>query len=94
MGIVWGQPSAAQGSRLAPSKTLRGLLDFAVDERFRADIRLAVSSYLRRKPRIDTRGCNGELAVRQGKAGAQLTLLIRPELQAIVDATPSRHITE
>jgi integrase len=36
---------------------------------------------------------NGELVVRQGKTGAQLTLPIRPELQAILDATPSEHMT-
>ena len=36
---------------------------------------------------------NGELVVRQGKTGVQLTLPIRPELQAILDATPSEHMT-
>jgi integrase len=36
---------------------------------------------------------NGELAVKQEKTGAQLTLPIRPELQAILDATPSGHMT-
>jgi len=36
---------------------------------------------------------NGELVVRQGKTGAQLTLPIRPELQAILDATPSGDMT-
>jgi len=34
---------------------------------------------------------NGELSVRQQKTGAQLTLPIRPELQAILDASPSGH---
>ena len=34
---------------------------------------------------------NGELAVKQEKTGAQLTLPIRAELQAILDATPSGH---
>jgi integrase len=36
---------------------------------------------------------NGELSVRQEKTGAQLTLPIMPELQAILDATPSGHMT-
>jgi integrase len=36
---------------------------------------------------------NGELMVRQEKTGAQLTLPIRPELQAVLDATPSGHMT-
>jgi integrase len=36
---------------------------------------------------------NGELIVRQQKTGAQLTLPIRRELQAILDATPSGHMT-
>jgi integrase len=36
---------------------------------------------------------SGELVVRQQKTGAQLTLPIRPELQAILDATPSGHMT-
>jgi integrase len=34
---------------------------------------------------------NGELVVHQEKTGAQLTLPIRPELQASLDATPSGH---
>jgi integrase len=36
---------------------------------------------------------NGELMVRQEKTGAQLTLPIRPELQLVLDATPSEHLT-
>jgi len=36
---------------------------------------------------------NGELVVRQEKTGAQLALPIRPELQTILDATPSGHMT-
>jgi integrase len=36
---------------------------------------------------------NGELVVRQGKTGAQLTLPIVPELQKVLDATRSEHMT-
>jgi integrase len=36
---------------------------------------------------------NGDLSVKQEKTGAQLTLPIRSELQAILDATPSGHMT-
>jgi integrase len=36
---------------------------------------------------------NRELVLRQGKTGAQLTLPIVPELQAVLDATPSEHMT-
>jgi integrase len=36
---------------------------------------------------------NGEITVRQQKTGAQLTLPIRPELEAILDTTPSGHMT-
>jgi integrase len=36
---------------------------------------------------------NGELTVKQEKTGAQLTLPIRPELQLVLDATPSGHMT-
>ena len=36
---------------------------------------------------------NGELMVHQQKTGVRLTLPIFPELQAILDATPSGHMT-
>jgi integrase len=36
---------------------------------------------------------NGELAVRQQKTGASLVLPVLPELQAIIDATPTGHLT-
>jgi integrase len=36
---------------------------------------------------------NGELTVKQEKTGVTLSLPIRPELQAILDATPSGHMT-
>jgi integrase len=115
---------------------LRGLLDFAVAEKFRADnpargvvlpklkikhrrawTEQEIEQYeathpIGSKPRLAfALGLftiqrlsdvvrmgrqyvrNGELAVRQQKTGAQLTLPIRPELQAILDATPSGHMT-
>ena len=113
---------------------LRGLLDFAVAEKFRADnpargvvlpklkikhrrawtdeeieqyekvhpigskARLALALGLYTIQRISDvvrmgrqHVRNGELSVRQQKTGTQLTLPIRPELQAILDATPSGH---
>jgi integrase len=36
---------------------------------------------------------NGELIVRQEKTGVQLTLPVLPELQAVLDAAPSGHMT-
>jgi integrase len=36
---------------------------------------------------------NGELAVRQGKTNAALLIPVLPELQAIIDATPTGHLT-
>ena len=117
-------------------KALRGLLDFAVADGFRADnpargFKLAkmktkhhrpwtpeeLEQYERTHPigskarlafalglyTIQRAGDvvrmgrqhmrNGELSVRQEKTSAQLTLPIRPELQAILDATPSGHMT-
>src|SRR5215471_2485597 len=115
---------------------LRGLLDFAVAEKFRADnpargvvlpklkikhrrawTEQEIEQYeaahpIGSKPRLAfalglftiqrlsdvvRMGLghvrSGELVVRQQKTGAQLTLPIRPELQAILDATPSGHMT-
>jgi integrase len=117
-------------------KTLRGLLEFAVKERFCAtnparDIKLpkwkgghhrawtdAEVEQFERKHAIgsrarlafalglytvqragDVRGLgqqhvrNGELTFKQSKTGVRLTLPILPELQAILDATPSGHMT-
>jgi integrase len=117
-------------------KALRGLLDFAVGQKFRADnpargfvlprmktkhrrawtdeeieryerahpvgtkarLAFALGLYtIQRAGDVTRMGRqhirNGEMAVRQGKTGAQLTLPIRPELQAILDATPSGHMT-
>jgi len=36
---------------------------------------------------------DGELAVRQGKTNAALLIPVLPELQAIIDATPTGHLT-
>src|SRR5262249_50618104 len=36
---------------------------------------------------------NGTLSVRQNKTGTPLSLPVRQELQAIIDATPSEHLT-
>jgi integrase len=36
---------------------------------------------------------NGELVIRQGKTGTQLTLPIVPELQTILNAAPNEHMT-
>jgi integrase len=36
---------------------------------------------------------NGELVVRQGKTGASLLIPVLPELQAIINATPTGHLT-
>ena len=117
-------------------KALRGLLDFAVGQKFRADnpargfvlpkmksknrrawTDLEVEQYEKAHPvgskarlafalglftvqrlgdviRMGRQNIrNGELILRQGKTGAQLTLPIVPELQAVIDATPSEHLT-
>jgi len=36
---------------------------------------------------------DGEIYIKQQKTGAELVLPIRPELQAVIDATPCRHLT-
>jgi integrase len=117
-------------------KALRGLLDFAVAEKFRADnpargfVLPKMKSKNRRawtEPEIEqferahqigskarlafALGLftiqrlgdvirigrqhirNGELTLRQGKTGTPLRLPIVPELQAVLDATPSEHMT-
>jgi integrase len=117
-------------------KALRSLLDFAVDEKFRADnpargfklgkaktkhhrpwtdaeieqyehthpigskarLAFALGLYtIQRAGDVTRMGRqhirNGEIAVKQEKTGTQLALPIRPELQAILDATPSGHMT-
>jgi integrase len=117
-------------------KALRGLLDFAVGQRFRADNpargfvlpkvktknrRAWTDSEIEQYERAHEVGSkarlafalglftvqrlgdvirmgrqhirNGELVVRQGKTGAQLTLPIVPELQKVLDATRSEHMT-
>src|SRR5262249_6554655 len=117
-------------------KALRGLLDFAVGQKFRADNpargfvlpkvktknrRAWIDSEIEQYERTHHIGSkarlafalglfpiqrlgdvirmgrqhirNGELVVRQGKIGAQLILPIVSELQAVLDATPSEHMT-
>jgi len=117
-------------------KALRHLLDFAVDQKFRADnpargfklpkmkgghrrpwTDLEVDQYEKAHPigskarlafalglfTIQRAGDvtrmgrqhirNGELVVRQGKTGVQLTLPIVPELQRVLNATPNEHMT-
>jgi integrase len=117
-------------------KALRGLLDYAVDDKLRADnpargFRLPKAKTKHHRPWTETEleqyerahpigskarlafalGLytiqragdvtrmgrqhirNGELSVRQQKTGVQLTLPIRAELQTILDATPSGHMT-
>jgi len=117
-------------------KALRGLLEFAVKEKFRADnpardirlpkwkgghhrpwtdaeveqyerthavgtkarLALALGLYTVQRPG-DVRCLgyqhvrNGELTLRQSKTGARLTLPVVPELQVVLDATPSGHMT-
>ena len=117
-------------------KALRGMLDFAVGQSFRADnpargfvlpkvktknrrawTDSEIEQYERTHP-IGTKARlafalglytiqrigdvvhmgrqhirNGEMTVRQGKTGVQLTLPMRPELQAVLEATPSGSLT-